>query len=275
MVGPPRRATHAAAAETGPACASPAPAHDAPAAQPAYWLAQRAAPAGLAPRPRTAPRTPPAVGQRLLDAHRTLLPVPSIPSASGECLRGPINARWTRPLEIQTSTRTSLTPSPCSGVAAPRGRDYRTVTAKHTPRPEIALGPAYIRKIHLYFSTHRSLSARCDLSRAPCIPPHACEATCIDRLRTLPGDRMYRSMTTYTCGRVCRRSTTNIPIFSEPLPHTTSIPPPPPPRVYHSLATRMAPRPRATTEQPVPLQRTPRPSVTLSRLAATSHAPHA
>ena len=112
------------------------------------------------------------------------------------------------------------------GRAAPRGRDYRTVTAKHTPRPEIALGPAYIRKIHLCFSTHRSLSARCDLSSARCIPPHACEATCIDRLRTLPGDRMYRSMTTYTCDRVCRRSTTNMPIFSEPLPHTTSIPPP-------------------------------------------------
>ena len=87
MVGPPRRATHAAAAEAGPACARPTPAHEAPAPQPAYWLAQRAAPACLAPRPRTAPRTPSAVGQRLLDARCMLLLLlpPSDPSASGEC----------------------------------------------------------------------------------------------------------------------------------------------------------------------------------------------
>ena len=44
---------------------------------------------------------------------------------------------------------------------------------------EIALRLAHIRKIHLYFSTHRSLSARCDLSRVSCIPPRACAATCI------------------------------------------------------------------------------------------------
>ena len=44
---------------------------------------------------------------------------------------------------------------------------------------EIALRLAHIRKIHLYFSTHRSLSARCDLSRVSCIPPHPCAATCI------------------------------------------------------------------------------------------------
>ena len=37
----------------------------------------------------------------------------------------------------------------------------------------------------------------------------------------------------------------------------------------------MDPRPRATTELPVSLQRTPQPPMTLSRLAATSHAPHA
>ena len=87
MVSPPRRATHAAAAEAGPACARPTPAHEAPAAQPAYWLAQRAAPAGLASRPRTAPHTPSAVGQRLLDARCMLLLLlpPSDPSASGEC----------------------------------------------------------------------------------------------------------------------------------------------------------------------------------------------
>ena len=87
MVSPPRRATHAAAAEAGPACARPPPAHEAPAAQPAYWLAQRAAPADLASRPRTAPRAPPAVGQRLLDARcmLPLLPPPRDPSASGEC----------------------------------------------------------------------------------------------------------------------------------------------------------------------------------------------
>ena len=57
----------------------------------------------------------------------------------------------------------------------------------HVPPPdrvymyslEIALRLAHIRKIHLYFSTHRSLSARCDLSRVSCIPPRARAATCI------------------------------------------------------------------------------------------------
>jgi hypothetical protein len=91
MVSPPRRATHAAAAEAGPACARPTPAHEAPAAQPAYWLAQRAAPACLAPRPRTAPRTPSAVGQRLLDARCMLLLLPPRGThASGDGLRGPV-----------------------------------------------------------------------------------------------------------------------------------------------------------------------------------------
>ena len=87
MVCPPRRATHAAAAETGPASARPIPMHEALAAQPAYWLTQRAAPASFAPRPRTAPRAPPAVGQRLLDARCTLLPPPRDPSISPLRLR--------------------------------------------------------------------------------------------------------------------------------------------------------------------------------------------
>jgi hypothetical protein len=54
---------------------------------------------------------------------------------------------------------------------------------------EIALRLAHIRKIHLYFSTHRSLSARCDLSRVSYIPPRACAATRVS-LPTLPVDRM-------------------------------------------------------------------------------------
>ena len=57
----------------------------------------------------------------------------------------------------------------------------------HVPPPdrvymyslEIALRLAHIRKIHLYFSTHRPLSARCDPSRVSCIPPRARAATCI------------------------------------------------------------------------------------------------
>ena len=101
MVGPPRRATHAAAAEAGPACARPTPAHEAPAAQPAYWLAQRAAPADLASRPRTAPRAPPAVGQRLLDARCMLLllppPPPRIPSSGREPPRASKTRDWLRP----------------------------------------------------------------------------------------------------------------------------------------------------------------------------------
>ena len=39
----------------------------------------------------------------------------------------------------------------------------------------------------------------------------------------------------------------------------------PPPRVYRSLATRMAPRQRATTEMPISLQRTPQPTPLPSR----------
>ena len=101
MVSPPRRATHAAAAEAGPACARPTPAHEAPAAQPAYWLAQRAAPADLASRPRTAPRAPPAVGQRLLDARCMLLllppPPPRIPSSGREPPRASKTRDWLRP----------------------------------------------------------------------------------------------------------------------------------------------------------------------------------
>ena len=58
-------------------------------------------------------------------------------------------------------------------------------TLPHVPPPdrmytyslERALRLAHVRKIH--FSTHRSLSARCDPSRVSCIPPRACAATCI------------------------------------------------------------------------------------------------
>ena len=179
MVGPPRRATHAAAAEAGPACARPTPAHEAPAAQPVYWLARRAAPACLAPRPRTAPRTPSAVGQRLLDARCMLLLLlpPSDPSASGECLRGLINVSGPSPSnEIKPSGHHE-------GCALLTARCMRTPLPRVPPpdrvymySPEIALRLAYIRKIHLYFSTHRSLSARCDLSRVSYIPPRACAA---------------------------------------------------------------------------------------------------
>ena len=180
MVGPPRRATHAAAAEAGPACARPTSAHGAPAAQPAYWLAQRAAPACLAPRPRTAPRTPSAVGQRLLDARCMLLLLlpPSDPSASGECLRGLINVSGPSPSnEIKPSGHRE-------GCAFLTARCMRTPLPRVPPPDrvymyslEIALRLAHIRKIHLYFSTHRSLSARCDLSRVSYIPPRAYAAT--------------------------------------------------------------------------------------------------
>ena len=199
MVSPPRRATHAAAAEAGPACARPTPAHEAPAAQPAYWLAQRAAPACLAPRPRTAPRTPSAVGQRLLDARcmLLLLPPPRGPSAYGEC-----------PHELLIVS--GLSPSTKRNQAFGPPQGYALLTARCEPHchcrvchpltaysPEIALRLAYIRKIHLYFSTHRSLSARCDLSRVSCIPPRACAATShVYRSQRSPWTACSSSMTT-------------------------------------------------------------------------------
>ena len=193
MVSPPRRATHAAAAEAGPACARPTPAHEAPAAQPAYWLAQRAAPACLAPRPRTAPRTPSAVGQRLLDARCMLLLLspPRGPSAYGECPHELLIVRGLSPSidRNQSSLRATTRAGPFSHSARCILLYIMRTPLPRVPPPErvytysleIALRLAHIRKIHLYFSTHRSLSARCDLSRVSCIPPRACAATCIAR----------------------------------------------------------------------------------------------
>ena len=146
--------------------------------------------------------------------------------------------------------------------------------------PEIALRLAYIRKIHLYIFRRigRSLLAATSRASRASLPIRVRPRV---SLPTLPVDHMYRSMTTCTavclCDRVCRHilynSTTSMPMLSEPLSGTN--PTVPPPRVYRSLATRMAPRPRATTELPVSLQRTPQPSMTLAQLAATSRAPHA
>ena len=85
----------------------------------------------------------------------------------------------------------------------PRGLCPLTARCMRTPLPrvpppdrvynmyslEMALRLAHIRKTHLYFSTHRSLSARCDLSRVSYIPPRACAATRVS-LPTPPVDRM-------------------------------------------------------------------------------------
>jgi hypothetical protein len=199
MVGPPRRATHAATAEAGPACARPTPAHEAPAAQPAYWLAQRAAPADLAPRPRTAPRAPPAVGRRR--CMLLLLPPHRDPSASGECPHELLIVSGLSPSidRNQSSLRATTRAVPFSHSARCILLYIMRTPLPRVPPPErvytysleIALRLAHIRKIHLYFSTHRSLSARCDLSRTSrasrtCyIPPRACAATRVS-LPTLP-----------------------------------------------------------------------------------------
>ena len=184
MVSPPRRATHAAAAEAGPACARPTPAHEAPAAQPVYWLARRAAPACLAPRPRTAPRTPSAVGQRLLDARCMLLLLlpPSDPSASGECLRGLINVSGPSPsIEIKPSGHHK-------GCALLTARCMRTPLPRVPPPDrvymyslEMALRLAHIRKTHLYFfDTSLALCSLRPLARlvhpSPCVCGHTCIA---------------------------------------------------------------------------------------------------
>ena len=122
--------------------------------------------------------TPSAVGQRLLDARcmLLLLPPPRGPSAYGEC-----------PHELLIVS--GLSPSTKRNQAFGPPQGYALLTARCEPHchchvchpltaysPEIALRLAYIRKIHLYFSTHRSLSARCDLSRVSYIPPRACAA---------------------------------------------------------------------------------------------------
>ena len=126
----------------------------------------------------------------------------------------------------------------------------------HMYSPEIARRLAYIREIHLYFSMHRSLSARCDLPRVSYIPPHpVCGHVCRSTLPTLPMgprvplyDHVYASAAAYVDvePQICLYSPS--PSRTQRRSHR-----PPPPRVYRSLATRMAPKPRATTELPVSL----------------------
>ncbi len=139
----------------------------------------------------------------------------------------------------------------------------------------IALRLAYTHKIYLYFSTHRSLSARCDLSRVTYIPPRACAATCI--ASNAPRGPHVAALGPHAglCDHACSTKKHKYACaFRAPLEHDVG-PTTPPPRVYSPLATRIAPGPRATTELPVSLQRTPQPPMTLSRPAATSHAHHA
>jgi hypothetical protein len=124
----------------------------------------------------------PLVAQRLVRAPRPLRRnfEPRGPSASGECPHELLIVSGLSP-----STKRNQASGPPRGLC-PSHSALRTPLAlprvpppDHVYSPEIALRLAYIHKIHLYFPTHRSLSARCDLSRVSCIPPHACAATCI------------------------------------------------------------------------------------------------
>ena len=101
----------------------------------------------------------------------------------------------------------------------------------------IALRLAYNHKIYLYFSTHRSLSARCDLSRVSYIPPRACAATCI--ASNAPRGPHVAALGPHVglCDHACRRKSTNMPTLSEPLSCTTSVPPP-----HHHACTALWPR---------------------------------
>ncbi len=101
----------------------------------------------------------------------------------------------------------------------------------------IALRLAYTHKIYLYFSTHRSLSARCDLSRVTYIPPRACAATCI--ASNAPRGPHVAALGPHAglCDHACRRKSTNMPALSEPLSSTTSVPPP-----HHHACTALWPR---------------------------------
>jgi hypothetical protein len=110
-------------------------------------------------------------------------PPPRIPS-SGESLRGLQKRETGSGLQTNTSYG-SLTLYINKGF--PTLFNTPDTLCSHVPPPdrvymyslEIALRLAHIRKIHLYFSTHRPLSARCDPSRVSCIPPRARAATCI------------------------------------------------------------------------------------------------
>ena len=166
MVSPPRSAKHAAAADAGPACARSTPAHGAPAARPAYWLAQRAAPADLASRPRTAPRAPPAVGQRLL-----LLLLPSDPHAS---------RRWpTRACQKRDGAHSSESLLSKSNnnprMHARELSPYHSSPLCHPPTACIALRPAYTHK-YTYIFRHidRSLLAATSRASRPRTPPAGC-----------------------------------------------------------------------------------------------------
>ena len=179
MVSPPRSAKHAAAADAGPACARSTPAHGAPAARPAYWLAQRAAPADLASRPRTAPRAPPAVGQHLL-----LLLLPSDPHAS---------RRWpTRACQKRDGAHSSESLLSKSNnnprMHARELSPYHSSPLCHPPTACIALRPAYTRK-YTYIFRHidRSLLAATSRASRPSLPVRMRPRV---SLPTLPVDRM-------------------------------------------------------------------------------------
>ena len=179
MVSPPRSAKHAAAADAGPACARSTPAHGAPAARPAYWLAQRAAPADLASRPRTAPRAPPAVGQRLL-----LLLLPSDPHAS---------RRWpTRAFQKRDGAHSSESLLSKSNnnprMHARELSPYHSSPLCHPPTACIALRPAYTHK-YTYIFRHidRSLLAATSRASRPSLPVRMRPRV---SLPTLPVDRM-------------------------------------------------------------------------------------
>ena len=107
-------------------------------------------------------------------------PPPRIPSSGREPPRASKTRDWLRPpfhinsvLYINKGFPTLFnTPDTLCSHVPPPDRVYMYSL-------EIALRLAHIRKIHLYFSTHRSLSARCDPPRVSCIPPRARAATCI------------------------------------------------------------------------------------------------
>ena len=192
---------------------------------------------------------------------------------------------WSEPRP--TSTRRAPTTNPRhlqnpqpAMQATPMAQPCNCATHPPQPRvppPDSMYSPAtsvYPQNVPIFFDAQIALCSLRPLARL--VHPSPCVCGHVYRVQRSPWTACSSSRT--TCRPLRPRMSTKkhkyACAFRAPLEHDVG-PTTPPPRVYSPLATRIAPGPRATTELPVSLQRTPQPPMTLSRPAATSHAHHA